>query len=266
MLKIFRKIRQSLVTQNKFSKYLLYAIGEIVLVVIGILIALSINNWNSERINRKQEKEYLSRLVVDLEKDLDNLQSTFTRYQQKLIVGKIVVDQLGQNNSDFFLTTDAYRDAIERFNSKDDWTPPEQFGSQLFQILVIQLFNQTRVTFDEMISTGKIEIIQDQNLRTLIQEYYPQAVDFQNFQDVIVMNVQQNYRTALNENNISSINQGDFNEIQPTLINTKGLIVATENYMAISQSFMGGLYYSEDSMINKINELIGKIRNELESK
>jgi hypothetical protein len=265
MLKIFRKIRQSLVTQNKFSKYLLYAIGEIVLVVIGILIALSINNWNSERINRKQEKEYLSRLVVDLEKDLDNLQSTFTRYQQKLIVGKIVVDQLGENNSDFFLTTDAYGDALKRFNAKDAWTPPEQFGSKLFQILTIYLFNQRRITFDEMISSGKIEIIQDQNLRTLIQEYYPQAVDFQNFQDVIVMTVQQNFRTALNENNISSINQGDFNEIQPTLINTKGLIVATENYMAISQSFMGGLYYSEDSMINKVNELIGKIKNELES-
>jgi hypothetical protein len=265
MLKIFRKIRQSLLTQNKFSKYLLYAIGEIVLVVIGILIALSINNWNSERINRKQEKEYLSRLVVDLEKDLDNLQSTFTRYQQKLIVGKIVVDQLGENNSDFFLTTDAYGDALKRFNAKDAWTPPEQFGSKLFQILTIYLFNQRRITFDEMISSGKIEIIQDQNLRTLIQEYYPQAVDFQNFQDVIVMTVQQNFRTALNENNISSINQDDFNEIQPTLINTKGLIVATENYMAISQSFMGGLYYSEDSMINKVNELIGKIKNELES-
>jgi hypothetical protein len=47
MIKFFRKIRQQLLTENKFSKYLLYAIGEIVLVVIGILIALSINNWNN---------------------------------------------------------------------------------------------------------------------------------------------------------------------------------------------------------------------------
>jgi len=46
MIKFFRKIRQQLLTENKFSKYLLYAIGEIVLVVIGILIALQIDNAN----------------------------------------------------------------------------------------------------------------------------------------------------------------------------------------------------------------------------
>jgi len=252
-----------MIKENRVSKYMLYAIGEIVLVVIGILIALSINNWNSERINRKQEKEYLSRLVVDLEKDLENLQGTVTRYQQKLILGKIVVDQLGENNSEFFLSTDAYQDALKRFNGKDDWTPPEQFGSKLYDILKIYLFNQRRVTFDEMISTGKIEIIKDQNLRTLIQEYYPQADDVQNFQNSIILNVQQNYRNALYENNISTINQGDFNEIQAILTNPTGLIVAIENYLNISNAFMNDLYYNEDSMINRVNELIGKIKLEL---
>jgi hypothetical protein len=48
MVKFFRKIRQKLLSENKFSKYFIYAIGEIVLVVIGILIALQINNWNEE--------------------------------------------------------------------------------------------------------------------------------------------------------------------------------------------------------------------------
>ena len=54
MIKFFRKIRQSLLSENKISKYLLYAIGEILLVVIGILIALSINNWNQERKNKEK--------------------------------------------------------------------------------------------------------------------------------------------------------------------------------------------------------------------
>ena len=49
MIKFFRRIRQQLLTENKFSKYLLYAIGEIVLVVIGILIALQVNNWREEQ-------------------------------------------------------------------------------------------------------------------------------------------------------------------------------------------------------------------------
>lgn len=52
MLRFFRQIRQGLLTHNKFSKYLLYAIGEIVLVVLGILIALQINTWNEDRKDR----------------------------------------------------------------------------------------------------------------------------------------------------------------------------------------------------------------------
>ena len=54
MIKFFRKIRQKLLSENKFSKYLIYAIGEIILVVIGILIALQINNWNEERVQEKE--------------------------------------------------------------------------------------------------------------------------------------------------------------------------------------------------------------------
>ena len=48
MIKFFKKIRQKLLSENQFSKYLIYAVGEIILVVIGILIALQINNWNEE--------------------------------------------------------------------------------------------------------------------------------------------------------------------------------------------------------------------------
>jgi len=64
MIKFFRKVRQKLLSENKFSKYLIYAIGEIILVVFGILIALQINNWNAEQ---KIEKEEISILNVLLE-------------------------------------------------------------------------------------------------------------------------------------------------------------------------------------------------------
>ena len=78
MIKFFRRIRQRLLTENKFSKYLLYAIGEIILVVIGILIALSINNWNEDRKESLIEKNYLRRLLADLENDYKSLfQRTF---------------------------------------------------------------------------------------------------------------------------------------------------------------------------------------------
>ena len=70
MIKFFRKIRQKLLTENKFSKYLIYAIGEIVLVVIGILIALQINNWNQSRINTQKEINHLKNILKNLNDDL----------------------------------------------------------------------------------------------------------------------------------------------------------------------------------------------------
>jgi len=67
MIKFFRHIRQNLIMENKTSKYLKYAIGEIVLVVIGILIALQINNWNEERKERDQERKILNELMATLQ-------------------------------------------------------------------------------------------------------------------------------------------------------------------------------------------------------
>ena len=73
MIKFFRQIRQSLVMENKTSKYLKYAIGEIFLVVIGILIALQINNWNEDRIVRLEEQKILKQLKNEYQQNLAQL-------------------------------------------------------------------------------------------------------------------------------------------------------------------------------------------------
>jgi sensor domain CHASE-containing protein len=73
MIKFFRKIRQKMLTESKFSKYLLYAIGEIVLVVIGILIALQINNWNENKKLEELKQVYYQQLLKDLNKDKEYL-------------------------------------------------------------------------------------------------------------------------------------------------------------------------------------------------
>jgi len=70
MIKFFRKIRQRLLSENKFSKYLVYAIGEIVLVVIGILIALSINNWNELQKLNEREISVAKELYKELNENL----------------------------------------------------------------------------------------------------------------------------------------------------------------------------------------------------
>lgn len=66
MIKVFRKIRQSLLSNNKLSKYLLYAIGEIILVVVGILIALQLNTWNAERIQRQELNATFERMLDEI--------------------------------------------------------------------------------------------------------------------------------------------------------------------------------------------------------
>ena len=73
MLKFFRNIRHQLLSANKFTKYMAYAIGEIVLVVIGILIALQINTWNEEKKNNRLEADYYCRLLEDVQQDKEQI-------------------------------------------------------------------------------------------------------------------------------------------------------------------------------------------------
>ena len=75
MINFFRKIRRKLADDNKPLKYMRYAIGEIVLVVIGILIALSINNWNESNNQKAKEKNLLTELVANLETNTSNLEN-----------------------------------------------------------------------------------------------------------------------------------------------------------------------------------------------
>ena len=69
-MKFFRKLRQQLLGGQKFRKYLLYALGEIALVVIGILIALQVNNWNEQRKEQKELDGYLSTISKNINRDL----------------------------------------------------------------------------------------------------------------------------------------------------------------------------------------------------
>lgn len=84
MISLFRKIRQKLLKENRVTRYLVYALGEILLVVIGILIALQINTWNENRKYRNQEAAFYADIISDLDKDLDKL-DFLTEFHQKRI-------------------------------------------------------------------------------------------------------------------------------------------------------------------------------------
>lgn len=74
MFKIFRRVRQALLSESKFSKYLLYALGEILLVMVGILLALQVNNWNEQRKDANLTDSYLVALQEDLTLDIENFE------------------------------------------------------------------------------------------------------------------------------------------------------------------------------------------------
>ena len=78
MITFFRKIRKKMTDKNNPATYVRYAIGEIVLVVIGILIALQINNWNYERKINIREKTYLRNMQIDLTDDTAKLKDVFS--------------------------------------------------------------------------------------------------------------------------------------------------------------------------------------------
>lgn len=94
MIKFFRKIRQQLIAENRVSKYLLYAIGEIVLVVIGILIALSINNWNERQKDLAQEQLILKQLRTEYQSNLAQLDEKVLMREEGSLAGRVLLDQI----------------------------------------------------------------------------------------------------------------------------------------------------------------------------
>ena len=98
MIKFFRKIREQLLSQNRFSKYMLYALGEIVLVVIGILIAVQLNNWNNSRVKDNELNELLIDLSVflDTQKDIMSRDMSITKKVDSLL-NVTLSDSLNKN-------------------------------------------------------------------------------------------------------------------------------------------------------------------------
>jgi len=84
MIKFFRRIRQKLLEENRFSKYLLYALGEIILVMIGILLALQVNNWNEGKKAKANEIKLLQELRKDVAFSVSEL-DTVVIYNQKTL-------------------------------------------------------------------------------------------------------------------------------------------------------------------------------------
>ncbi|WP_445748327.1 DUF6090 family protein [Polaribacter sp.] len=150
MIHFLRKIRQKLVVENKTSKYFKYAIGEIVLVVIGILLALQINTWNENRKLKIAEQEILRNLL----KELIINKETLNYYLDKHLEGY---------KSGFYLLT---------LFQKDISTIPEiKLDSTLAKLEEVLTFEASDGIIKSLIASGKIDIIQNTELKSLITSF-----------------------------------------------------------------------------------------------
>ena len=150
MIKFFRNIRQKLLSEGKTGKYLKYAIGEIILVVIGILIALQINNWNNGRIEANREQTILR-----------NLRSDFN-------------DNIAELNRIYDGTEASYRSSVRLLEiiKADDPINPEEI-EVLLNSMVNGFYSLDlhSASIDELINSGSLSIIKDVKLREHISSW-----------------------------------------------------------------------------------------------
>lgn len=187
-MKIFRKIRHQLLSKNNVSKYLLYAIGEITLVVIGILIALSINNKNDEISKRNAEKNFYRNTKQQLLDDAENVKG-----------------QIAYNS----IYTDQFKYAIEIIELNERHLT-DSLGSIAVNLTNYSDFDRQGNIYETMVNSGDIKILQNdaiiERLRRLEETYiYANRMESIHYELVlaIVPDVMESIR--LNTNKVENV-------------------------------------------------------------
>ena len=160
MIKFFRRIRQNLIMENKTSKYFKYAIGEILLVVIGILLALQINNWNENRINANKETAILANIHKEFQQNRKQLDSV------------VFSHRLSHTNSAKIIK-------LFPIKSKPKPTVLDSLSFQLFWSYGGVTFNPSQTSINALASTSSFDIIKNETLRDLLISWNDLITDYQ---------------------------------------------------------------------------------------
>ncbi|HKJ48299.1 MAG TPA: DUF6090 family protein [Christiangramia sp.] len=150
MIKFFRNIRRRLLRENRFTRYLIYAIGEIVLVVIGILIALQINNWNEEKKLFQKEERFLKEIKLNLIQDTIQISNVLESNRAKI---KNIMNIMQKMDTKYSVT--------ERRMALD-----------IPKIAEFALFSQNNTAYSNLLDSESIDLIRDKKLRELLSDYY----------------------------------------------------------------------------------------------
>ena len=135
MIRLFRNLRKSVLYREDTGKYLKYALGETILVVVGILIALQVNNWSSKQKEKKKEQIHLIKLASNLQDDI----SLF----REIILGDSLMSESLKRVSNEILRADNIDDVDFRDNAR----------------FKVNLFYPNKTAFDNLVSSGQLDLI-----------------------------------------------------------------------------------------------------------
>ncbi|MFD2587537.1 DUF6090 family protein [Croceitalea marina] len=223
MIKFFRRIRQKLLEENRFSKYLVYGIGEIILVVIGILIALKIDGWNQDKKDRKLEQQYYCRLLEDVNQDLINYNDYVVLLNEKIDVNNTLIQRL-----------------------QDDSMSLDSIAPLVLKSIKYSI-RDTRATtdaFEDIKSSGNLNIIKDLSIKNQLAAYYKTLAN----------------TSAVIESNGNAITDKRFFESEDLI--SSGWIKLIEDFNAIDttkvkyQSLKSEINFTKEIRKNMMNDAI----------
>jgi len=239
MIKFFRKIRQRLLTENKFSKYLLYAIGEIILVVIGILIALQVNNANETRKSNLELDKIIHNLIQEFESNQKALSSEMSQVKWTKNGGLEILSIIGNSENQFQ-------------------------GKNLDSLIEISVFwptwKPTNFVLNELKSSGKLSLLKNSKIKELLFEWERQSEIVNDWnrrmekssQDIIDYIKNNGSLRNINHNRISiKKSELDINNI--SLFNDSKFENQVDEKVLYSQ-FLENVYKETDRLINQILE------------
>ena len=168
MIKFFRRIRQQLLSENKFSKYLIYAIGEIILVVIGILIALQINNWNDKKKENQREQVLLNQLHNQFINNLHLFNNGINFYEKKL-------SGLNRISNFYTLPSEVSADSSVKY---------------LNDVFTSYTYNPSNGLVESLLSSSSLEVIQNDSLKNLLVSWKDVLMDYKEEEDQIIKGIE----------------------------------------------------------------------------
>ena len=186
MISFFRTLRRKLLEESNIRKYIWYALGEILLVMIGILLALQVNNWNIDRQTRNEEKTYLTNLKRDLQ------------------INVRLLDEILEYNEENITTTAYVSDIAEQGKVEDIYL----FISNIRITMGGNNFTPNQNTFEEMKSSGKLSLITNEYIKQQLLALDEQFILIEGGE----AHVQREYEQYLWDEFVNEVSYGDYFE------------------------------------------------------